>query len=53
MISASACLSAARSPVNDHGLAAVFKLQLRGIGGLMFARFLVGLLNQFPDGEVS
>jgi hypothetical protein len=26
-------------------------LQFAGIGGLMFARFLVGLLNQFSDGE--
>ncbi len=36
---------------NDHGLAAIFKLQFAGIGGLMFARFLVGLLNQFSNGE--
>jgi hypothetical protein len=25
---------------DDDGFAAVFKLQLRGLGGLMFARFL-------------
>jgi len=28
-----------------------FKLQPGGIRGLMFARFLVGIFNQFPDGK--
>jgi len=37
---------------SDHDrFAAIFKLQPGGIGGLMFARFLVGFFNQFPDGK--
>ena len=51
MISASACLSAARSPVDDDGFAAVFTFQLCGFGGLMFARLLIGLFEAILDGK--
>ncbi len=51
MISESACLSAARSPVMTNGLAAVLAFQLRGFGGLLLARLLIRLFNQFFDGE--